>query len=249
MRLAANLSMMFDELPFLDRFAAARAAGFEAVEFLFPYAFDAREIAARLQGEGLEQVLFNLPPGDWEAGERGLAALPEREAEFREGVARAADYAAALGCRTLHAMAGIGGDDAVYRENLAFAADALGDLTLTVEPINPVDMPGYHLAEMDVGAALVAEMDLPNLRLQFDLYHCHRIHGEVADRIARHAPLVAHWQVAGFSGRNEPGPDEIALIVAAARATPDLAMGCEYRPAGATGAGLGWLDAARQAMP
>jgi hydroxypyruvate isomerase len=251
-RFAANLSMMFGEVDFLDRFAAARRAGFEAVEFLFPYDHPAADIRRRLDGEGLVQALFNAPPGDWARGERGLAALPGRAAEFRDGVDRALDYAAALGCKLVHCMAGIVPAEvspitaaALYAANLAWAgerAKAAG-VRLVIEPINHTDMPGYFLNTAAQGAAIVEAIGADRLGLQFDVYHCQITEGDVTRRMERHLPLIAHMQIADVPGRAEPGSGEIGWDYVFRRMDA-LGyrgwVGCEYRPAAGTVEGLAW---------
>ncbi len=251
-RFAANLSMMFNELPFLDRFDAARKNGFEAVEFLFPYDYQPAELRARLDANGLTQALFNLPPGDWGAGERGIACLPGRSGEFRDGVKRALDYAAALGCAKLHCMAGLAPSGiahetlaALYATNLAYAAEqahAAGVL-LVIEPINHRDMPGFFLHTMAQGAALVAAIGRDRLALQFDIYHCQVTEGDITKRMEALMPVIGHMQIADVPARNEPGTGEIGWAFVF-RKIDELGytgwVGCEYRPAGETVAGLGW---------
>lgn len=250
-RLAANLSMMFNEVPFLDRFAAAAKAGFTGVEYLFPYDFAAADIKARLADNGLTQVLFNMPPGDWAAGERGLASLPGRQAEFRDGVARALEYAAALDGKLMHAMAGIPKDTnpvtaaAVYAANLAWAAEkahAQG-VKIVIEPINHRDMPGFHLNTMAQGAAVVDAIGRDRLGLQFDVYHCQVTEGDITKRMETLLPVIAHMQIADVPARNEPGTGEIGWDFVLRR-MDELGytgwVGCEYRPAGDTVAGLAW---------
>jgi hydroxypyruvate isomerase len=252
-RFAANLSMMFTELPFLDRFAAAAAAGFTAVEFLFPYDFPAAEIARRLKDNGLAQVLFNAPPGDWSQGERGQAALPGRQAEFRDGIARALDYAAALECPRLHVMAGLAPAGvphdtltATYAANLAWAAEACAKLGVkpVIEPINHRDIPGFFLNTTDQAAAIIQAIGPDRIGMQFDLYHCQITEGDIVKRVEKHLPLIAHMQVADNPGRNEPGTGEVNWPFVFARIDA-LGfrgwIGCEYRPAGETLAGLGWF--------
>jgi hydroxypyruvate isomerase len=253
-RFAANLSMMFNEVPFLDRFAAARKAGFEGVEFLFPYEYPAAEIRARLHGEGLTQALFNMPPGDWANGERGLASLPGRQAEFRESVHRALEYAATLECRHVHCMAGIPSADvapgtaaALYAANLAWAAEQAypAGVKLVIEPINHRDMPGYFLNTQAQGAAVIAAIGPERLGLQFDLYHVQITEGDIAKRMEKHMPVIAHMQIADVPARNEPGTGEIGWSYLFRR-MDELGyqgwVGCEYRPAGETVAGLGWRE-------
>ncbi len=252
-RFAANLSMMFNEVPFLDRFAAARAAGFEAVEFLFPYEHPAAEIAARLRDNGLQQVLFNAPPGSWEAGERGIASLPGRSEEFREGIRRALDYATELGCPRLHVMAGLKPAGvphdtltATYAVNLAWAAEECGRAGVKpiIEPINHRDIPGFFLNTTDQAAAVIQAIGPDRLGMQFDLYHCQITEGDVVKRVEKHLPLIAHMQVADTPGRNEPGTGEVNWPFVFSRIDA-LGfrgwIGCEYRPAGNTEAGLGWF--------
>jgi 2-dehydrotetronate isomerase len=251
-RFAANLSMMFQEHAFLDRFAAAAAAGFAGVEFLFPYEHPAGAIADRLRGHGLSQALFNLPPGDWAACERGLATLPGREDEFRRGVGQAIGYARALGCSTLHAMAGLlpdesqrAGRERLYVENLRFAAGecTAAGLTLLIEPINTRDIPGYLLNTPAEGAALIEELRLPALRLQFDFYHAQIMAGDLARSFERHLPVIAHVQIAGVPERQEPDIGEIHypyLFDLLDRLGYQGWVGCEYFPAARTEDGLGW---------
>ena len=251
-RLAANLSMMFNEVPFLDRFAAARAAGFQAVEFLFPYDFTAAELRKRLDDNGLTQALFNMPPGDWAKGERGLASLPGRQGEFRDAVKKALDYAGALNCKLVHCMAGIpdaavpfGTAAALYASNLAWAAEhaSAAGVRLCIEPINHRDMPGYHLNTQAQGAAVVEALGADRVGLQFDVYHCQTTEGDVTKRMEKYMPVIAHMQIADVPARNEPGTGEIGWEFVFRR-MDELGykgwVGCEYRPAGDTVAGLGW---------
>lgn len=251
-KLAANLSMLFNEVPFLDRLGAAAAAGFKGVEYLFPYEHSPETIASRLEEHGLTNVLFNLPPGDWSAGERGVAALPGRETEFAEGLEQALHYARALGCERLHAMAGIPGpgvDPAACREtyvaNLRRAADAAAadGITILIEPLNRRDNPGYFLTTQADAAAILAEVGAPNLRIQFDFYHCQIVEGDLEMRLRERLDLIGHVQIAGVPGRNEPNTGEVNYSYLL-----DLLdalgyggwVGCEYRPAVDTGVGLGW---------
>ncbi|MBB4265462.1 2-oxo-tetronate isomerase [Roseospira visakhapatnamensis] len=253
-RLAANLSMMFTEVDFLDRFAAAAAAGFQGVEYLFPYAWAAGDIAERLRAHGLTQALFNMPPGDWEAGERGLACLPGREADFRAGVVEALSYAETLGCARIHAMAGIRPPEAdpadleaVYVRNLRFAAAeaAKAGRIVTIEPINPIDMPGYFLATQADARRFIGLADAPDdtLKVQFDLYHCQMSEGGVSRAMDRQWPFLGHVQIAAVPGRNEPDQGEMdvgwLLDRLDARGYEGW-VGCEYRPRGATTDGLAW---------
>ena len=252
-RFAANISMMFTELAFLDRFEAAAKAGFEAVEFLFPYDFPAADIASRLKGAGLQQVLFNAPPGDWAKGERGQAALPGRQAEFREGFQRALDYAAALSCPRIHVMSGLApvgvAHDTmtgVLATNLAWAAELAtpAGVKLVIEPINHRDIPGFFLNTTDQAAAIIAAVGPEVIGLQFDLYHCQITEGDLVKTVERHLPLIAHMQVADNPGRHEPGTGEVnwPFVFAKIDAMGFRGwIGCEYRPAGDTLAGLGWF--------
>lgn len=252
-RFAANLSMLFAEVPFLDRFALAARAGFAAVECQFPYAFDAREIRARLDDLGLAMVLHNLPAGDWAAGDRGLACQARRVGEFRAGVTRAIATAHALGVRQLNCLAGIAPaheDAAAVRrtlvDNLRFAARALGaeGLRLLVEPINTFDIPGFAVHRTAQAAALLDEVDAPNAFIQYDVYHAQRMEGELAATLAAHLPRIAHVQVADNPGRHEPGTGEIRfdfLLAELDRLGYAGWVGCEYHPAGRTDVGLDWL--------
>jgi len=251
-RLAANLSMMFNEVPFLDRFAAAAKAGFTGVEFLFPYDFAAAEIRKRLDDNGLTQVLFNMPPGDWTNGERGMASLPGRQPQFRDGVKLALEYAAALNCKLVHCMAGIPGKDvafgtaaALYASNIAWAAEqaSAAGVRLCLEPINHRDMPGFHLNTMAQAAAVIAAIGAEKVGLQFDIYHCQITEGDITKRMELHMPIIAHMQLADVPARNEPGTGEIGWPYVFRR-VDELGyqgwIGCEYRPAGDTAAGLAW---------
>jgi hydroxypyruvate isomerase len=270
-RFAANLSMLYNEHPFLDRFAAAAADGFQAVEYLFPYDFTAPELAQRLADHGLQQVLFNAPPGDWNAGERGLACLPGRQAEFRAGLQRALDYAHTLACPRIHVMAGLapqGADRAelqrTYEDNLAWAAQQAqaAGRTLLIEPINPRDIPGFFLNRQDEAHRIVQAIGSPHLKVQMDLYHCQIVEGDVAMKLRQYLPTgrVGHIQIAGVPQRHEPDLGELhhpylfevidELSAALGKSGWDGWVGCEYRPArgtapGATSQGLGWLRAWR----
>jgi len=251
-KLAANLSMMFQELPFLDRFAAAAESGFRGVEFLFPYEYPAEDIAARLQHHGLTQALFNLPPGDWAAGERGIAALPGREKEFESGLERALQYAVATGCRLLHVMAGIRADGAsrerledVYVRNLQRAADraAPHGITVMIEPLNVRDMPGYLVSTTTHALALIDRVERPNAKLQLDLYHCAIMEGDLTMHIRNLSGRYAHVQIAGVPDRHEPDAGEIHyphLLGVLDEVGYAGWVGCEYRPAKGTREGLGW---------
>ena len=251
-RLAANLSMMFNEVGFLDRFDAAAKAGFKAVEFLFPYEYPTAVLKERLAANGLQQVLFNLPPGDWAKGERGLASLPGRQAEFRTALKQGLEYAAALDCKLVHCMAGIPGPDvsfataaAVYAANLAWAgeqAKAAG-VKVILEAINHRDMPGFHLNTLEQTADVVAAIGADKIGMQFDIYHCQVTEGDITKRMEKYMPIIAHMQLADVPARNEPGTGEIAWDVVFRR-IDELGyggwIGLEYRPAGNTVAGLTW---------
>jgi hydroxypyruvate isomerase len=252
-RFAANLTMLFNELPFLDRFEAARDAGFKGVEYLFPYGFEKEALAERLQQFGLTQVLHNLPAGDWDKGERGIAVLPGREAEFREGVARAIEYARALNCRQVNCLVGIapaGVDAGTLRrtvvENLRYAATQLkqAGVKLLIEPINTYDIPGFYLTTTKQALDLIESVGADNLFVQYDIYHAQRMEGELAKTIEKNLASIAHIQVADNPGRNEPGTGEINypwLFKHLDRIGYDGWIGCEYKPASDTRAGLDWI--------
>ena len=254
-RFAANLSMMFNEVPFLDRFEAAAKAGFKGVEFLFPYDFKASEIAQRLADNGLSQVLFNAPPGDWAGkGERGMAALPGRQGEFRDAINKALDYATALSCPRLHVMAGLKPAAvprdtllSTYAANLAWAAEqcAKASVKPVIEPINHRDIPGFFLNTTDEAAAIINAIGPDRIGMQFDLYHCQITEGDIVKRVEKHLPLIAHMQVADNPGRNEPGTGEVNWPFVFRR-IDELGfrgwIGCEYKPAAETTAGLGWFQ-------
>ena len=264
-KFAANLSMLYPELDFLQRFEAAARDGFKAVEYLFPYAHEQRELAARLKAHGLQQVLFNAPPGDWEGGERGLACLPGREAEFREGVVKALSYAEALACPRVHLMAGLVprtvDRDAVrptYVSNLRWAAAeaAKAGIDLLLEPINTRDIPGFFLNRQDDAHQLIAEIGAANVKVQMDLYHCQIVEGDLAMKIRQYLPTgrVGHFQLAGVPERHEPDVGELnysylfgVIDEVSAQCGWQGWIGCEYRPArgaepGGTSAGLGWFQ-------
>ncbi|QEZ46439.1 2-oxo-tetronate isomerase [Cupriavidus oxalaticus] len=252
-RFAANLSMMYNEHAFLDRFAAAAADGFQAVEYLFPYEHPAAELRARLDANGLTQALFNAPPGDWAAGERGLASLPGREAEFRDAVGRALEYAGVIGNDRVHVMAGLVPADAdraryraTYLENVAFAAQAAAaqGVTIVLEPINTRDMPGYFLNRQDDAQAICKEVGVANLKVQFDCYHCQIVEGDIAMKLKRDMPGIGHIQIAGVPERHEPDLGELNypyLFDLIDTLGYQGWIGCEYRPRAGTSAGLGWL--------
>ena len=252
-KFAANLSMLYPEHDFLDRFEAAARDGFKAVEYLFPYAYEASDIAARLHANGLQQVLFNAPPGDWAAGERGIAALPGRETEFRNAFATALEYAAVIGNDRVHVMAGLVPPDAdrarcraVYLENLAYAAAsaAAHGITVLIEPINTRDMPGYFLNRQDDGQAICQQVGAANLKVQFDCYHCQIVEGDIARKLERDFAGIGHIQIAGVPERHEPDIGELNypyLFDVIDRLGYTGWIGCEYRPRAGTSEGLGWL--------
>jgi len=250
---AANLSMMFTEVPFLDRFKAARDAGFGAVEFLFPYAHSAPDVAARLKDNGLEQALFNAPPGDWDAGERGIAALPDRVAEFRESIDKALEYAHALDCKTLHVMAGLVPDPAArddmlacYIENIRFAADRCQaeGVTVALEPLNSRDVPGYLMPTSAAVMDVIETVGRPNVGLQFDFYHIQIMEGDLARRFEALLDDVVHVQISGVPERHEPNTGEVNypyLFNMMDRLDYTGFVGCEYNPRAGTLDGLTWL--------
>ena len=253
-KFAANLSLLFTDVPFCERFARATAAGFTGVEYLFPYEYPAADIADWLRANDLEQVLFNLSAGDWAAGERGLACLPQRRDEFAESVEQALGYAVALDCRRLHCIAGLrpyGASEAELTEafvaNLRFAADRLATIGVTVmiEPINSrVDMPGYWLDDVAKGFRLLEAVDRGNVKLQYDIYHAQIIAGDLARTLEANIGRIGHIQIADNPGRHEPGTGEINypfLFDLLDRLGYDGWVGCEYRPLTTTEAGLGWL--------
>ncbi len=252
-KFAANLTMLFNEVPFIERFAQAADAGFEAVEYLFPYAFEADELAAQLKQHGLKQALFNLPPGDWDAGERGMAALPGREQEFRATVDTALNYALTLKCPKVHVMSGV--MDAGYtREqhvetfvaNLRFAADvfAAHGITVLVEPLNSRDVPGYFVAHQREAVELIKLVDRPNVKLQFDIYHAQIMDGDLTVLIGDLAEHIGHVQIASVPARHEPMSGELNdrhVIESLDQANYQGWIGCEYKPVSSTAAGLDWL--------
>ncbi len=252
-KFAANLSMLFNEAEFLDRFAAAAAAGFKGVEYLFPYAFPAEEIASRLSDNGLEQVLFNLPAGDWDAGDRGIGCLPDTVDAFREGVDKAIEYAGVLGCKQVNCLAGIAPAEASADElretfvgNLRYAAEKLkaAGIRLLIEPINVFDIPGFYLTGTNQALDIIAEVGSDNLFVQYDIYHMQRMEGELAATIERNLSKIAHIQLADNPGRHEPGTGEINypfLFKHLDKIGYQGWIGCEYKPAETTVAGLGWL--------
>jgi len=251
-RFAANLTMMFNEVPFLDRFERAAKAGFKAVEFLIPYAHSAAEIRRRLDEHRLQLVLHNLPAGHWESGERGIACQPDRVSEFRDGVAQGIGYARALGVGQLNCLAGKRPGDVpdealreTFVENLRYAAAELkkAGLKLLIEPINHHDIPGFYLTRTEQAVSILDEVEADNLYLQYDLYHAQRMEGELAATVQKHLPRIGHIQLADNPGRNEPGTGEINypfLFAHLDRIGYAGWIGCEYKPATTTEAGLDW---------
>ena len=267
---AANLTLMYTELPFLQRFAAAAADGFTAVEYLFPYAYPAAELAARLQGNGLQQVLFNAPAAGndvaamvaaWDAGERGTAALPGRVAEFRAGVRQALDCAQALACPRIHLMSGVAPAGVAHAAlmqqciaNLRWAAEVAAQCgcEVLIEPINQRDMPGYFLRTQAQAHALLDAVQAPNLKVLMDLYHCQIAEGDVASKLRRYLPTgrIGHVQIAGVPERHEPDQGELHypyLFDVLDTLGYGGWVGCEYRPAAGTSAGLGWRPVGKPA--
>jgi hydroxypyruvate isomerase len=254
-QLAANLTMLFTELKFLDRFEAAGRSGFKAVEYLFPYDYEAAELTQRLEANGLQQVLHNLPAGDWAAGERGIACLPDRRDEFREGIGRAIEYATALRCPRVNCLAGVAPaevDPAALRstlvENLRYAAQALDEagIELLVEPVNTRDIPGFFLSGSSQALEIIDEVGASNLALQYDIYHMQIMEGDLAPTIERELARIGHIQLADNPGRHEPGTGEINydfLLGFLDRVGYDGWIGCEYNPAATTEEGLGWTKA------
>lgn len=249
--------MLFTELPFLDRFAAASDAGFRAVEFLFPYEYPAAVVATHAYRAGVEVSLFNLPAGDWAGGERGIACVPGRKEEFRVGVATALNYAKSLGTKSLHAMAGkapLGADPNICREvlveNLSYAADAIAKegLTLLLEAINTRDIPGFFINTQAESEEVRRRVGALNLKLQMDLYHMQVMEGDLAQKLKKYVDVCGHIQIAGCPERNEPDTGEIRYEYLF-RLIDEIGyqgwLGCEYRPATATVDGLGWLRTAQ----
>ncbi len=252
-RFAANLSMMYQEHAFLDRFGAAAKDGFAGVEYLFPYAFDVQDLAQRLKDHGLTQVLFNAPPGDWDKGERGIAALPGRETEFKRSIESALHYASVLGNTNIHVMAGLVDPGierethrATYLANLAYAAReaAAQGRTILIEPINTRNMPGYFLNRQDDAHRICEEVGASNIKVQFDLYHAQIVEGDLATKIRTLLPNVGHIQIAGVPDRHEPDECELDFpyllkLIDAHGYTGWI--GCEYIPRAGTSEGLSWL--------
>lgn len=250
-RFAANLTMMFNEYAFLDRFAAAAQAGFDAVEFLFPYDHPAEVIAEALAQNGLTQALFNLPPGNWAAGDRGMAALPERQEEFRVSVAVALEYARATGASRIHVMSGLAdpGDRAAlrcYADSLDYLCDKAGaaGVDVMIEPINRRDMPGYFLCKFDQALDVISTAGHANLKLQYDIYHRQILHGDVSVSLRDLMPVIGHIQIAAVPLRHEPGTGELNdfhILRELDKLGYGGFVGCEYRPKAATETGLEWM--------
>lgn len=255
---AANLTMLFTELPFLERFAAAHKAGFKAVEFLFPYAWPAQQIKDLLDEHQLQLVLHNLPAGNWDAGERGIACDVQRMSEFREGVARAIAYANTLGVKQLNCLVGKAPAhvsslqiEQTLIENLRFAANALQQhgIALLIEPINTFDIPGFYLNHTQQALDLIDKVGADNLFVQYDIYHMQRMEGEIAATLAKHLPRIRHVQLADNPGRNEPGTGELNypfLFKHLDALGYQGWIGCEYKPLARTEDGLGWIHTLTQ---
>jgi hydroxypyruvate isomerase len=251
-KFAANLTMLFNEVDFLDRFDAAAKAGFRGVEYLFPYAYDKNQLAEKLKTLKLTQVLHNLPAGDWAGGERGIASLPARVGEFQEGVGKAIDYATALGCKQVNCLAGIAPAGVapdmlrkIFVDNLRFAAGKLktAGIRLLIEPINTFDIPGFYLSRTAQALEIMNDVGSDNLFLQYDVYHMQRMEGELAASLKKNLSRIRHIQIADNPGRNEPGTGEINypfLFRHIDQIGYDGWIGCEYKPAATTVAGLGW---------
>ncbi len=252
---AANLTMLFNESPFMERFEKAANSGFQAVEFLFPYAFPAQEIKQKIDQYQLQLVLHNLPAGDWDAGERGIACLPDRVAEFQTGVEKAIEYAKALGVKQLNCLAGkipANVDSALVQEtfisNLRYAAAELkkANIKLLIEPINTFDIPGFYLSKTQQAIDILNEVGSDNLYIQYDIYHAQRMEGELCRTLETNLSKIAHIQLADNPGRNEPGTGEINyahLFQFIDSIGYKGWIGCEYKPASNTEAGLGWIKA------
>ncbi|MGY9045701.1 hypothetical protein P775_01055 [Puniceibacterium antarcticum] len=251
-KLAANLSMLFTDAPFLDRFDRAANAGFDAVEFLFPYDHTIEEVKERLERNALSLTLINAPAGNWAGGERGFAARPGKSAEHEASVGLAVDYAAALGCPRIHVMSGITGDDhdraaceAVWVENMRLAADRAGaaNLAVSIEPLNNRDVPGYFLSHQDPTLELIQRLERRNVFLQFDVYHAQIMDGDIIRRIERLKGAYGHVQIAGVPDRHEPDSGELnytEIFKAFDSVGFDAPLGCEYNPRAGTEDGLGW---------
>ena len=253
-RFAANITMMFNEVDFLDRFEAAARAGFKGVEYLFPYDYEPDRLAEKLEANGLTQALHNLPAGDWQAGDRGLACRPDRVGEFQDGVGKAIEYATELGCKRVNCLAGIPSERAdpdqvrqTFVDNLKFAASRLDEagVELVTEPINTRDIPGFYLCHTDQARSIIEDVGSPNLGLQHDIYHMQVMEGDLAPTIEANLDVIRHIQIADTPGRHEPGTGEINypfIFELLDRLGYDGWVGCEYRPLTTTAAGLGWVE-------
>jgi 2-dehydrotetronate isomerase len=250
-RFAANLTLMFNEVPFLDRFDAAAKAGFTAIEFLFPYAHSPEEIGERLHANGLTQALFNLPPGDWDAGEKGFAALPDRFADLQASLRTALPYAQATRVKQLHLMSGIADRKdpktvAAFRKSVRWAAEFLAPhgIDLVLEPLNARNTPNYFLNDFGFARDEIDDLKIPNLKLQFDIYHCQILHGDVTMRLREMMPIIGHIQIASIPSRQEPDDEELNypfLFAELDRLGYGGFVGCEYNPRGKTTDGLAWF--------
>ncbi|AJR06108.1 hydroxypyruvate isomerase [Photobacterium gaetbulicola] len=252
-KFAANLTMLFTEVPFIERFEQAHQAGFKAVEYLFPYAYDAEVLAGKLKKYGFEQALFNMPPGNWDAGERGFAAIPGREEEFRASVDTALNYALSLGCKKVHAMSGIVDNAFSYQQhvdtfisNIRFAADVFAEhgIELMIEPLNNRDVPGYFISHQREAVELIKQVERPNVKLQLDLYHAQIMDGDLTVLIRDLAEYTGHIQIASVPNRHEPSEGELNyphLFNVLDESGYSGWIGCEYNPKATTVEGLGWL--------
>jgi hydroxypyruvate isomerase len=257
LRFAANLSMLFSDLEFLERFGAAAEAGFKGVEYLAPYQYDKQEIAGQLRRHGLKQALFNMPAGDRVAGDRGIACQPGRRDEFNQSITVALDYAVALECPVINCLAGIGPPDVpravlhqTYVENLrrAAAEAAKCGVRIVIEPLNPTDFPGFFLTRTDQAAAIVAEVGAPNLGIEYDVFHAQMAEGNLVNTLKRHMSLIWHMQVADVPTRQEPGTGEIRfdyLFQQIDALGYTGWIGCDYHPSGDGHEHFGWLDELR----
>jgi len=252
-KFCANLTMMFNEVDFLERFGAAAKAGFRGVEYLFPYPYDKNQLKEQLAKHNLVQVLHNLPAGDWAKGERGIACLPDRVSEFKDGVGKAVEYATTLGCKQVNCLAGIAPQGVpadklreTFVGNLKFAAGELkkAGIRLLIEPINTLDIPGFYLSRTQQALDIIRDVGSDNLFVQYDIYHMQIMEGDLARTMEKNLKLIAHMQLADNPGRHEPGTGEINypfLFGHIDRIGYQGWIGCEYKPAGATEAGLGWV--------
>jgi hydroxypyruvate isomerase len=253
-KFCANLTLLFNEVPFMDRFPAAAQAGFAGVEYLFPYDYDKDELADALRANRLQQVLHNLPAGNWNEGERGIACHPGRVGEFQDGVGEAIEYATRLGCRQVNCLAGLvpegvapGRLRTTFISNLKFAALKLKEhgIRLLMEPINTRDMPGFYLTHTAQAVDIIREVGSDNLFLQYDIYHMQIMEGDLAFTMEKHLAHIAHMQLADNPGRHEPGTGEINypfLFAHIDRIGYEGWIGCEYKPATTTAAGLSWVQ-------